>query len=333
MIKTLVTGATGFLGSAIARELIKDGRKVRVLVRKGTDTENIDGLDVEIAYGDLRDKASLQQALSGCEVLYHTAAYYSLWDKDKRLSHDINVGGTRNILQAAQDLKLRKTVYTSTVGCIGLLPNKEPSNEETPFNPVTLCNDYKKSKYEAEQVALEFHRNGLPLVIVNPSTPVGPRDIKPTPTGKIIVDFLNRKMPAYLDTGLNLIDVTDCARGHILAEQKGIPGERYILGNRNMSLKEILMTLEKITGLKAPVVQMPYWVAFLAGWVCETLSDRLTGTPPAVPLAGVRMAKYFMYFDASKAVRELGLPQNPIENALEEAVRWYKDPSRISSAD
>jgi dihydroflavonol-4-reductase len=333
MMKTLVTGATGFLGSAIARELIKDGRKVRVLVRKGTDTENIDGLDVEIAYGDLRDKTSLQQALSGCEVLYHTAAYYSLWDKNKRLSYDINVEGTRNILQIAKDLGLRKTVYTSTVGCIGLLENKQPSNEKTPFNPDTLCNDYKKSKYQAEQVALEFHRNGLPLVIVNPSTPVGPRDIKPTPTGKIIVDFLNRKMPAYLDTGLNLIDVTDCARGHILAEEKGIPGERYILGNRNMSLKEILLALEKITGLKAPSIQMPYWVAFTAGWVCENLSNHLTGTAPAVPLAGVRMAKYFMYFDASKAVRELGLPQNPIDNALEDAVRWYQDPSRTSSAN
>ena len=331
-MKTLVTGATGFLGSAIARELLKDGRKVRVLVRKDTYTENIDGLDLEIAYGDLRDKTSLHKALQGCDVLYHTAAYYSLWDKDKRLSHDINVEGTRNILQAAKDLGLRKTVYTSTVGCIGLLPNKEPSNEETPFNPATLCNDYKQSKYQAEQVAREFHQKGLPVVIVNPSTPVGPRDIKPTPTGKIIVDFLNRKMPAYLDTGLNLIDVTDCARGHILAEQKGIPGERYILGNRNMSLKEILLALEKITGLKAPVVQMPYWVAFAAGWVCENLSDHLTGTPPAVPLAGVRMAKYFMYFDSSKAVRELGLPQNPIENALEEAVQWYKDHSRISSA-
>jgi len=219
------------------------------------------------------------------------------------------------------------------VGCIGLLENKEPANEETPFNPATLCNDYKKSKYQAEQVALEFHQKGLPVVIVNPSTPIGPRDIKPTPTGRIILDFLNRKMPAYLDTGLNLIDVADCARGHILAEEKGIPGERYILGNRNMSLKEILLALEKITGLKAPVVQMPYWVAFTAGWVCENLSNHLTGTPPAVPLAGVRMAKYFMYFDASKAVRELGLPQNPIENALEKSVRWFKDHSRVASSN
>ncbi len=329
-MKTLVTGATGFLGSAIVRELLKDGRKVRALIREGTPTENIDGLDLELAYGDLRDKDSLKKALRNCDVLYHTAAYYSLWDKNKRLIYDINVEGTRSILQAALDLGVTKTVYTSTVGCIGLLENGIPANEETPFNSATLCNDYKRSKYQAEQVAKEFSHNGLPLVIVNPSTPVGPRDIKPTPTGKIILDFLNRKMPAYLDTGLNLIDVNDCARGHLLAEEKGVPGERYILGNQNMSLKEILLTLEKVTGLKAPTVKMPYWVAYAAGWVCDTLSDHVTGRHPAVPLAGVRMAKYFMYFDSSKAVRELGLPQNSIETALEEAVQWYKDHSRVS---
>ncbi len=324
-MKTLVTGATGFLGSAIVRELLKDGRAVRVLARAGTDTGNIDGLSVEIANGELRDRASLKNALTGCDALYHAAAYYSLWDKNKRLIYDINVEGTRNILAAALDLNLKKVVYTSTVGCIGLNPDGSPGNEDTPLDPATLSNDYKKSKYQAELVAREFHQKGLPVVIVNPSTPIGPRDIKPTPTGKIIVDFLNRKMPAYLDTGLNLIDVADCARGHILAEAKGVPGERYILGNRNMSLKEILLTLEDITGLKAPSVQMPYWVAYTAGWVCETLSNHLTGSPPAVPLAGVKMAKYFMYFDASKAVRELGLPQNPVENALKEAVQWFRD--------
>ncbi len=329
-MKTLVTGATGFLGSAIVRELLKDGREVRVLIREGTPTDNIDGLDLERVYGDLRDKDSLKKALEDCDVLYHTAAYYSLWDKNKRLIYDINVEGTRNILQAALEVGIAKTVYTSTVGCIGLLENGTPANEDTPFNPSTLSNDYKRSKYQAEKVAKEFCQNGLSLVIVNPSTPIGPRDIKPTPTGKIVLDFLNRKMPAYLDTGLNLIAVDDCARGHLLAEEKGVSGERYILGNRNMSLKEILLTLEKITGLKAPTVKMPYWVAFTAGWISDALSDHLTGKPPAVPLAGVRMAKYFMYFDSSKAIRELGLPQNSIETALEEAVQWYKDHSRVS---
>ena len=301
-MKTLVTGSTGFLGSAILRELLDDGREVKVLVRKGTDTANIDGLDLEIAHGDLRDSASLQSALCDCNVLYHTAAYYSLWDRDQQLIYDINVEGTRKILQASKDKGLEKIVYTSTVGCIGLNDDTSPATENTLFDKNTLSNDYKRSKYQAEQVVLEYARSGLPIVIVNPSTPVGPRDIKPTPTGKIILDFLNRKMPAYLDTGLNLIDVKDCARGHILAEHKGIPGERYILGNQNMSLLEILITLEKITGLKAPSIKMPFWVALGAGWVCELISNHLTGKPPAVPLAGVKMAKYFMYFDSSKAI-------------------------------
>ena len=324
-MKTLVTGSTGFLGSAILRKLLEDGREVKVLIREKSNTTNIDGIDVEIAYGDLRDSDSLQSALNGCDVLYHTAAYYSLWDQNKQIIYDINVEGTRKILKAAQLKNIEKVVYTSTVGCVGLNKDTTPSNEDTPFDLNTLSNDYKQSKYQAEQVVLEFARNGLPVVIVNPSTPVGPRDIKPTPTGKIILDFLNRKMPAYLETGLNLIDVDDCARGHILAEQKGIPGERYILGNQNMSLFDILITLEKITGLKAPRIKMPFWVALSAGWACEMISNNLTGKPPAVPLAGVKMAKYFMYFDSSKAVQKLGLPQNSTENALKRSVNWFKD--------
>ncbi len=331
-MKTLVTGTTGFLGASLVRELIADGRDVRVLVRPNADLSNIEGLDVEVVHGDLRDRASLDNALQGCEVLYHAAAYYSLWSRDRRMIYDINVQGTRNILEAAMAGSIRKVVYTSTVGCMGLWPDGRPADEQTPMDPALLCNDYKLSKFQAEQVALDFAGRGLPVVVVNPSAPVGPRDIKPTPTGKLILDFLNGKMPAYLDTGLNLIDVRDCARGHILAEQKGKAGERYILGNRNMSLHEILLALEKITGIKAPGIQMPYWVAYAAGWVCETVSDVITHQPPAVPLAGVKMAKHRMYFDASKAVRELGLPQNPVERALEDAVRWMKDHGRVHSA-
>ena len=327
---TLVTGATGFLGSALARELINDGRTIKLLVRKKTDTRNIDDLDCEVAYGDLRDQDSLKSALAGCNTLYHTAAYYSLWSRDKKMIYDINVQGTRNVLESALELGVEKVIYTSTVGCIGLSEDGSPTNEGHTMDPGTLCNDYKISKYEAEQVALEMFGRGLPLVIVNPSTPVGPRDIKPTPTGKIILDFMNSKMPAYIDTGLNLIDVTDCARGHILAEEKGRPGERYILGNKNMSLKEILLSLEVFTGLKAPRIKMPYWVAYAAGLACEWASNTITHQPPAVPLAGVKMAKYFMYFDSSKAVRELGLPQNPVEDALEQAVRWFKENPVIS---
>lgn len=322
---TLVTGATGFLGSALARELLKDGRTLKLLVRKNSDTRNIDDLDCEVAYGDLQDRDSLKSALTGCQTLYHTAAYYSLWSRDKKLIYDINVQGTRNILESALEMGIEKVVYTSTVGCIGLSEDGSPANENQPMNTATLCNDYKLSKYEAEQVAHELFGRGLPIVIVNPSTPVGPRDIKPTPTGKIILDFLNRKMPAYIDTGLNLIDVADCARGHILAEEKGQLGERYILGNKNMSLKEILLALETLTGLKAPRIKMPYWVAYAAGLACEWASDNITHQPPSVPLAGVKMAKYFMYFDPSKAIRELGLPQNPVENALGQAVHWFKE--------
>ena len=327
---TLLTGATGFLGSALARELLKDGRPLKLLVRKNTDTRNIEELDCEVVYGDLRDRDSLKSALVGCKTLYHTAAYYSLWNRDKQIIYDINVQGTRNILQSALESGIEKVVYTSTVGCIGLSQDGSPADEKQPMNPAFLCNDYKLSKYQAEQVALEFFGRGLAIVIVNPSTPVGPRDIKPTPTGKIILDFMNHKMPAYIDTGLNLIDVNDCARGHILAEEKGQPGERYILGNKNMSLKEILLALETITGIKAPRIKMPYWVAYATGLACEWVSDSITHRPPAVPLAGVKMAKHFMYFDSSKAVRELGLPQNPVDNALAKAVSWFRENS-ISS--
>ena len=330
-MKTLVTGSTGFLGSSVLRELINDGREVKALIRKGTSKKNITGLDVEIAYGDLRDIESIRSALNGCDILYHVAAYYSLWDCNKQLIHEINVKGTRNILRAAKEKELKKIVYTSTVGCIGLNQDTTPATENTFFNKNTLANDYKKSKYQAEQVALEFARGGLPVVIVNPSTPVGPRDIKPTPTGKIILDFMNRKMPAYIDTGLNLIDVKDCARGHILAELKGIPGERYILGNQNMTLFEILTTLEKITGLKAPRIKMPFWVALSAGWACEMVANHLTGKPPSIPLAGVKMAKYFMYFDSSKAINKLGLAQNSVENALRQSVDWFKENNYLTT--
>jgi len=322
---TLVTGATGFLGSAIARELLGDGRKIKLLARSNADLRNIEGLEAEIVKGDLRDRESLKSALQGCSRLYHAAAFYSLWNKDKKLIYDINVQGTRNILETALDLGLENVVYTSTVGCIGLSKDRTATNEDYPMDPATLSNDYKLSKFQAEKIALEMHGRGLPVVIVNPSTPIGPRDIKPTPTGKIVLDFLNGKMPAYLDTGLNLIDVTDCARGHILAEEKGKPGERYILGNKNMSLKEILMALEKITGIKAPFIKIPYWVAYTAGLACEVLSNLITKTPPSIPLSGVKMAKYFMYFDSSKAIRELGLPQNSVENALGQSVQWFQE--------
>lgn len=324
-MKTLVTGSTGFIGSHLVRELLKDGKKVTVLVREGSNLSNIDGLDVEQTVGDLRDYKSLKHALKECELLYHVAAHYSFWDRDKKLIYEINVDGTKNILKAARDCGVKRIVYTSTVGCVGIPEDGTPGNEKTPVKPPDRSNPYKHSKYLAELEAMKFARSGLPLVIVNPSTPVGAMDIKPTPTGKIIVDFINRKMPAYLDTGLNLIDVKDCARGHILAAEKGKVGERYILGNRDISLREILEALQEITGLPAPRYKIPYPIALAAGYISQFVSDYLTHTPPSVPLPGVRMAKYRMYFDSSRAVKELGLPQNPITEALKKAAEWYRE--------
>jgi dihydroflavonol-4-reductase len=323
-MKTLVTGGTGFLGSAIVRELLFDGRAVKALVRKDADLSNLAGLDTEHVVGDLRDQDSLEKAIDGCDILYHAAAHYSFWDRDKQKIYDINVGGTEKILSAALKKKIQKVVYTSTVGCVGILPHGKPGNEDTPLNLATLCNDYKLSKFQAEKLAYKFNSK-LPVVVVNPSAPIGPRDIKPTPTGGIVLDFLRRKMPAYLDTGLNLIHVDDCARGHILAEKKGKPGERYILGNQNLSLREILQILEKITGLKAPAIQIPYWVAYTSGFISEKISNLITHRPPMAPLGAVKMAKYKMYFDPTKAVRELGLPQTSPEVALKEAVEWFQN--------
>ena len=324
-MKCLVTGASGFIGSNLVRELLKKDFPVRALVRQNSNNCNLENLNIEVHYGDLLDYKMLERALTGCTYLFHVAAHYSFWDTSKNLIYKINVDGTKNILKAAVKTGIKKVVYTSTVGCIGITQNGTPGDENTSIDMSTLSNSYKHSKYLAEREALKFFENGLPVVIVNPSTPIGPGDLKPTPSGKIIVDFLNRKIPAYLDTGLNLIDVRDCALGHILALEKGKAGERYILGNKNLSFYEILLLLEEITGLKAPGFKLPYSFALIAAYINEIFSDYITGKPPIVPLGGVKMAKYFMYFDSSKAVKELGLPQNPIKKALEDAVSWYRE--------
>lgn len=322
-MKTFVTGATGFIGASIVRELLRDGREVRALVRKGSDTSNLAGLDVEFWQGDLRDHDGLKQGLTGCDVLYHAAADYRLWTRDPADMYRVNVDGTGAILEAALANGLRRVVYTSSVGTLGNPGDGTPGSEDTPVSLSDMVGHYKKSKFLAERKAETFVARGLPLVIVNPSTPVGPLDIKPTPTGKIIVDFLNRKMPAYLDTGLNIIAVEDCARGHVLAEQKGVVGRKYILGNTNLTLREIFATLEEITGLPAPRVRLPYTPILLAAYVNEGLS-RITGREPLIPLAGVQMAAKFMYFETTRAVGELGLPQTPIADALRRAVEWFR---------
>ncbi|QEM68843.1 NAD-dependent epimerase/dehydratase family protein [Geobacter sp. FeAm09] len=322
-MKTFITGATGFIGASIARELLKDGREVRALVRAGSDTSNLAGLDLELWQGDLRDQDSLRQGLKGCDVLYHAAADYRLWTRDPQQMYRVNVEGTKAVLEAALENGLARVVYTSSVGTLGNPGDGTPGTEDTPVALADMVGHYKKSKFLAEREAERFVGRGLDLVIVNPSTPVGPLDIKPTPTGKIIVDFLNRKMPAYLDTGLNIIAVEDCARGHILAEQKGRVGEKYILGNANLTLRDIFGLLEEITGLAAPRVRLPYTPILLAACVNEAIA-RITGREPLIPLAGVRMAAKFMFFDSTKAVRELGLPQTPVNDALQRAVAWFR---------
>jgi len=322
-MKAFVTGATGFIGASIVRELLKDGVEVRVLARPGSDRRNLKGLAVELFEGDLSDRDHLARGLAGCGTLYHAAADYRLWTKSPAAMYDANVGGTRNVLSAALGAGVEKVVYTSSVGTLGNPGDGTPGTERTPVDFGQMVGDYKKSKFLAERAAQEFLKKGLPLVIVNPSTPVGPLDIKPTPTGKIIVDFLNGKMPAYLDTGLNLIDVETCARGHILAAQKGRVGEKYILGNENLTLAQIFAMLSEITGLKAPRVRLPYYPILFAAYANQALSA-LTGKEPLIPLAGVQMARKFMFFDPGKAVGELGLPLTPVKGSLERAVAWFR---------
>jgi dihydroflavonol-4-reductase len=323
-LTALVTGATGFIGSNVVRALLAAGIPTRVLIRRRSNTANLDGLPVEMVYGDLRDVASLRTALDGCRVLYHVAAHYSLWTPRPDEVYAVNVTGTVNLMQVARDLGVEKVVYTSSVATIGTPADGSPGDEALPVAPTAAVGHYKRSKILAEQRLLELCRQGLPAVVVNPAAPVGPWDVKPTPTGRIILDFLRRSMPAYVDTGLNLIDVRDVAVGHLLAAQRGQIGERYILGCRNMTLRDIFQALAEVSGVPAPRLRLPYGVALAAGYASE-LTARLTGKPPRVPLAGVKMARHPMYFTARKAVHALGLPQSAVEDALRQAVQWFRD--------
>ena len=320
----LVTGGTGFVGSHVVRALLARGRAVRCLVRAESRRENLEGLPVEIVVGDLTDAASLVPALAGVRVLYHVAADYRLWTRNPHELYRANAGGTDNVLAAAAAAGVERVVYTSSVAALGLTRDGSPADETTPVERARIIGHYKKSKYDAEKVALSWAARGLPVVIVNPSTPVGEGDIKPTPTGQMIVDFLNRRMPAYVETGLNLIDVRDVAAGHLAAAEKGRVGERYILGNRDMTLREILETLARLTGLPAPRVRLPHWIPLAAAAV-TTGAARVTGRPPRVSLESVRMSTHRMFFDAGKAVRELGLPQTSVEEALARAVAWFRE--------
>jgi dihydroflavonol-4-reductase len=322
-MKTLVTGATGFLGSHVARALAARGEEVRVLVRASSDLRALDGLNAERFVGDLRNPASLAGALEGVARVFHVAADYRLWARDPREIYESNVTGTQNLLDAARHAGVEKFVYTSTVATVAVPREGGLPNEATKSSVDEMIGHYKRSKFEAEQRAVRATGTGLPVVIVNPTTPVGPGDWKPTPTGKIIVDFLNGRMPGYVATGLNFVPVEDCARGHVLAAERGRIGERYILGGRNLTLKEMLDMLAVASGRPAPRWKIPYAVAYAAGCVDAGIS-RALGREPQIPLDGVRMSRHKMFVDASKAERELGFAPGPVEGALERAVEWYE---------
>ena len=322
--KTLVTGGTGFVGRAVVEELLAAGREVRVLVRNPRHPA-LKGLAVETVRGDLKDPASLKAAVQGCDQVFHVAADYRLWVPDPEEMYAVNVQGTKDLMATAAAAGVSRIVYTSTVGTLGNPGDGTPGTEDTPVTIEEMVGHYKRSKFLAEQAVLEFARQGLPVVLVHPSAPVGPWDSRPTPTGQIIVDFLRGRMPAYLETGLNLVHVRDVAKGHLLAAERGRIGEKYILGHRNMSLSEILHLLAEISGRPAPKVRLPYLPVLGLAYVNEFWATYISRRPPRMPVAAVKMAKKFMYFDSSKAVRELGLPQTPVRQALAEAVAWFRE--------
>ena len=367
-MKAFVTGATGFLGSHVARVLAEQGAELRLLVRPTSDLRNIDGLNADRMVGDLRDAASIEKALSGCDVVFHVAADYRLWVRDPDQMYRSNVEGTRSLLEAARKQGVRRVVYTSSVATMGFTSNHAAellhpvkpkpglpgapvrsagrpgaavptrsgtgeaarphtstvADEESPVSLADMIGHYKRSKFMAEQVAIEAARSGVDVVVVNPATPIGERDIKPTPTGRIVVDFLKRKFPAYVETGLNLVDATECARGHVQALEKGRSGERYILGGENLTLKQILDRLGAITGLPSPTVKLPYIFALAAGVVDEMVTGRVLGREPRVTIDAVRMGRKMMFVSSAKAERELGWRTVPVDGALRRSVEWFR---------
>ncbi|MBN8724234.1 MAG: NAD-dependent epimerase/dehydratase family protein [Acidobacteria bacterium] len=323
-MQAFVTGGTGFVGGNLIRQLLNSGIKVRALVRSSSDQRNLKDLAIDQVSGDLDNQELLEKAMQGCEWLFHVAAHYSLCLKDSQAIYKANVNGTKKILAAAHTAKIKRIVYTSSVAAIGLAPEGQIADESTTTTVDKLISDYKKSKFLAEQLAFAAAKDGIPVIIVNPSTPIGPYDVKPTPTGDIVLKFLRRQMPVYVHTGLNLVDVRDVAQGHILAAEKGRIGERYILGNKNVTLKEVLDILEKITGLPAPKRSIPHFIPLLVSYFDELLISKLLGREPTVTINGAKMACHPMYYHSEKAVRELGLPQSSIETALQDAVTWFK---------
>ena len=320
---TLVTGAAGFLGSHVARQLVAEGDDVRVLLRASSSNRAISDLSLEYVTGDLRDASSLERAMAGAQRVFHVAADYRLWARRSRDIYDSNVGGTRNLLAAAKKAGVEQLIYTSTVATIAV-DRPESPNEFTDAKLEEMVGHYKRSKWMAEQEVLKAAKDGLPVIVAMPTTPVGPWDWKPTPTGKIILDFLNGKMPGYVETGLNFVGVEECAAGHLLVAEKGKIGERYLLGAENLTLKQLLDALARITGLAAPAMKIPHRVALGVAYV-ETAFSRLIGKEPQIPVEGVKIAKHMMFVDCSRANKELGFAPSPVAGALARAVKWYRE--------
>ncbi len=319
-----VTGATGFVGSHVARVLAAQGADLRLLVRPSSDLRNIQGLRAEQVTGDLRDAPGLQKAVCGCDVIFHVAADYRLWVRDPDEMYRSNVEGTRAVLEAARANGVRRVVYTSSVATMGFSSNGHLATENSPVSLASMIGPYKRSKFMAEEIALQAGKSGMDVVVVNPTTPVGEQDIKPTPTGRIVVDFLKKKFPAYVDTGLNLVDVAECARGHAAALEKGRSGERYILGGENLTLKQILDKLGAITGLPSPKIRVPYVVALATGVVDEVITGHLRKREPRATIDAVRMGRKKMFVSSEKAERELGWKTVPVDDALGRAVEWFQ---------
>jgi dihydroflavonol-4-reductase len=324
-MKAFVTGATGFVGSHVARVLAEQGADLRLLVRSSSDPKNIQQLNADRVVGDLCDPESIDRTMAGCDVVFHVAADYRLWVRDPAQMYRANVEGTRTILQAARKNGVRRVVYTSSVATMGFTVKYNPVDDSSPVSLENMIGHYKRSKYMAEEVALAAGHDGIDVVVVNPSTPVGEQDIKPTPTGRIVVDFLKKKFPAYVDTGLNLVDVRECARGHVAALEKGRSGERYILGGENLTLKQILDKLAAITGLSSPRVRLPYAVALASGVVDTVVTGVVLRREPRVTIDAVRMGRKKMFVSSAKAERELGWKAVPVDAALRRAVQWFTE--------
>ncbi|MBI4374909.1 MAG: NAD-dependent epimerase/dehydratase family protein [Elusimicrobia bacterium] len=325
MDSVFVTGATGFVGANLTRLLLDKGYRVRVLLRPGSNRANLDGLDVEPIQGSLEDPKALSEGSRGCRYVFHVAADYRIWVRDPAAMYEANISGTERMIQAAGKAGAERIVYCSSVSAIRPPSDHTPADEDSRYGGVDeVVSVYKKSKYLAELKAMELVSKGLPVVIVNPAAPIGPYDIKPTPTGRIVVDFLNRRLPSYIDTGLNVVHSGDVAQGHLLAAQLGRVGERYILGGENLSFKGLLELLSELTGLAAPRFKTPYAIAY-AFAALDCARARLLGGEPVAPLDAVRMAKHYMWYDSSKACRELGYRPRPAKQALADAVRWFEE--------